>query len=67
VNQLLRQHLGHVPWITYCDFGAAFRLPDGTVNAVLYRDGVHVTADGYAILGAKIRPELLMLAQEQSL
>ncbi len=63
VNQLLQQHLGHVSWITYCDFGAAFRLPDGAVNPALYRDGVHVNADGYAILGAKIRPQLLALTQ----
>ena len=61
VNQLVQEHLGQVPWITYRDFGAAFRRPDGTVNATFYRDGVHVNADGYAILGAKIRPELLAL------
>ena len=61
VNQLLLEHLGQVTWIKYCDFGAAFRLPDGTVNPALFRDGVHVNEDGYAILGGKIRAQLLAL------
>ena len=61
VNQLLAAHLTGVPYLTYCDFGAAFRRPNGTPNRDLYRDGVHVNAAGYAILGAKIRPQLLAL------
>lgn len=63
VNQLLHQRLGDVDYLTYCDFDAAFRLPDGTVNPDLFRDGVHVNEVGYGILGAKIREQLLALAQ----
>lgn len=63
VNQLLQERLSDVDWLTYCNFGAAFRLPDGKPNPVLYRDGVHVNADGYAILGAKIREQLLALTR----
>jgi len=61
VNHILAKRLSGVSYITYCDFGAAFRQPDGTINRALYRDGVHVNATGYAILGAKIRPQLLAL------
>ncbi len=61
VNHLLHDRLTGVPWLTYCDFGSSFRLADGTVNAALYRDGVHVNADGYAVLGEKIRAQLLAL------
>jgi len=53
--------LGDVDYLTYCDFGAAFRRPDGTPNPALYRDGVHVNEAGYEILGAKIRERLLAL------
>lgn len=61
VNEILARRLSGVRYLTYCDFDAAFRKADGTVNPALYRDGVHVNADGYAILGAKIRPQLLAL------
>ena len=61
VNQLLAKRLNDVDYLTYCDFDSAFRRADGTVNTALYRDGVHVNADGYAILGAKIRTQLLAL------
>ena len=61
VNRLLRDRLGDVDYLTYCDFGAAFRRPDGTPNPALYRDGVHVNEAGYEILGAKIREQLLAL------
>jgi lysophospholipase L1-like esterase len=63
VNQLLHDRLGDVDYLTYCDFGAAFRRADGTPNPALYRDGVHVNAVGYAILGAKIREQLLALTR----
>lgn len=63
VNRLLAAQLGGVDWLTYRDFGDAFRQPDGSTNKALYRDGVHVNAEGYAILGGKIRPELLALMQ----
>ena len=63
VNQLLSRHLTGIRYLTCCDFGAAFRNADGSVNATLYRDGVHVNASGYAILGAKIRPQLLALTR----
>jgi lysophospholipase L1-like esterase len=63
VNQILAHRLSGVSYIDYCDFDAAFRHADGSINAALYRDGVHVNADGYAILGEKIRTQLLALMQ----
>lgn len=63
VNRILAERMTGIDYLTYCDFGAAFRKADGTVNPALYRDGVHVNADGYAILGAKIRTQLLALTR----
>ena len=61
VNQLLPQRAAHTPWLTYRDFGAAFRNPDGSPNKLLFADGVHPNAAGYDILGRKIREELVKL------
>ena len=61
VNTLLASRLAGVPWLTYRDFGRAFRSPDGTPDAKLYSDGLHVNAAGYDILGSKIREQLLGL------
>ena len=61
VNALLASRLAGVPWLTYRDFGSAFRSPDGTPDAKLYSDGVHINAAGYDILGSKIREQLLVL------
>jgi len=55
VNAILLDRLAGVPWLTVCDVGAAFRNPDGTPNAALFADGVHVNAAGYDLLGAAIR------------
>lgn len=59
VNRILADRLSGLPWLSYRDFGDQFRNADGTPNARLFADGVHVNADGYAILGANIRRELL--------
>jgi lysophospholipase L1-like esterase len=61
VNQLLSRHVAGIEWISYRDFGAHFRNADTTPNAKLFADGVHVNADGYAVLGEHIRRELLPL------
>ena len=61
VNTLLTSRLAGVTWLTYCDFGSAFRGPDGVPDPKLYSDGVHINAAGYDILGAKIREQLLGL------
>ena len=61
VNTLLAAQLNDVPWLTFRDFGAAFRGPDGVPDPKLYSDGVHINATGYGILGAKIRGEVLAL------
>lgn len=63
VNKLLAAKLGEVSWLTFRDFGDAFRNEDGTPNAKLFSDGVHVNAAGYEILGAKIREQLLLLTK----
>jgi lysophospholipase L1-like esterase len=61
VNALLASRFSGVSWLTYRDFDAAFRSPDGTPDARLFSDGVHVNAAGYEILGRKIREQLLVL------
>ena len=61
VNTLLASRIAGVPWLTYRDFGRAFRGSDGTPDAKLFSDGVHVNAAGYKILGRNIREQLLAL------
>ena len=61
VNQLLQSRLGKISWLTYCDFGALLRQADGSVDAALFKDGVHVNAAGYEILGAKIHEQIAIL------
>ena len=61
VNKLLQARLGKISWLTYCDFGALLRKSDGSVDAALFRDGVHVNAAGYEILGAKIHEQIAIL------
>ncbi len=63
VNQLLLQHLTGIEWLIYRDFGGQFRNADGSPNSKLFADGVHVNADGYAVLGENIRRELLPLTR----
>jgi len=58
VNQLLQAKLGHISWISYRDFGPAFRNPDGSVNAALFADGVHPNHTGYAILGNLLHEQI---------
>ncbi|OQW98063.1 MAG: hypothetical protein BWK77_00145 [Verrucomicrobia bacterium A1] len=55
VNRLLIDRLSGIPWLTVRDIGDLFRNPDGTPNAKLFSDGVHVNPAGYEILGAAIR------------
>ena len=61
VNQLLQARLAKISWLTCCDFGASVRQADGRVNAALFKDGVHVNAAGYEILGAKIHEQIATL------
>ena len=61
VNQLLQAHLGKISWLTFCDFGDLFRQADGRVDAALFKDGVHVNAAGYEILGGKIHEQIAVL------
>ena len=61
VNQLLLARLADVPWLDVKDFGGSFRKPDGSPNAALFADGVHVNSAGYEIFGGKIRAQVLAL------
>jgi lysophospholipase L1-like esterase len=61
VNTLLAARFAGARWLTFRDFGAAFRSPSGTPEPGLFSDGVHLNAAGYAILGPKIREQLLAL------
>jgi len=58
---LLASRWSGVSWLTFRDFDSAFRCPDGTPDAKLYSDGVHINAAGYDILGSKLREQLLAL------
>jgi lysophospholipase L1-like esterase len=64
VNALLPALSAKIPWLTYCDFGEAFRNADGTVSEKLFCDGVHPNAAGYDILERKIREQLNILRDE---
>jgi lysophospholipase L1-like esterase len=61
VNALLATRLKGIPWVTMRDFDRSFRGLDGAPEAKLFSDGVHINAEGYEILGAKLRAELLLL------
>jgi len=61
VNKLVAAHFSGVDYVTFRDFGSAFRNDDGTPNASLFADKVHINAAGYEILGAKIRAEMTNL------
>lgn len=58
VNKLLAAHFSGVTYVTFRDLGPALRNADGTTNAALFADVVHIKAAGYEILGAKIRAEI---------
>ena len=64
VNALLPARTAGISWLTYCDFGNAFRNADGSVNKALFCDGVHPNAAGYEILGTKIRGQLKTVLNE---
>ncbi len=61
VNRLLAAHLSGVDYVTFRDFGTAFRNADGTPNVALFADNVHINAAGYEILGVSIREEMTRL------
>ncbi len=61
VNAILGERLAGIPWLTVRDIGNVFRNPDGTPNAALFADGVHVNAAGYDLLGAAIRETVTAL------
>jgi lysophospholipase L1-like esterase len=61
VNKLLGERLGSVPWLTVRDFGPQFRNADGSPNVALFKDGVHVNAAGYEVLGKALRSEIQAL------
>jgi len=61
VNALLAIRLKGIPWLTFRDFDRSFRGQDGAPEAKLFSDGVHINAQGYEILGAELRAELLPL------
>jgi lysophospholipase L1-like esterase len=58
VNFLVQTRLSGVDRVTIRDFGNHLRKPDGSIDVSFYRDGVHVNAAGYAVLGERIRKSL---------
>ncbi len=64
VNQLLAAHYSNMAYVTFRDFGSAFRNDDGTPNVALFADGVHINAVGYEILAAKIRSQMTALMEK---
>lgn len=61
VNRLLDAHYRDNPTVTFHDCGTRFRNADGIPNASLFADGVHINAEGYAILGTEIRAAVINL------
>jgi lysophospholipase L1-like esterase len=61
LNKLLDARFVDKKYVTFRDFQAHFRNPDGAVNGLLYMDGIHINAKGYDILGALIRAEVTRL------
>lgn len=61
VNKLLAARFSGREYVTFRDFGALFLDGDGVANASLFSDGVHINANGYKILGAKVRTEIMKL------
>ena len=61
VNKLLAAHFSGADYVTFRDFGGLFRNADGTPNASLFKDVVHINAAGYKILGTKIHDEMMNL------
>lgn len=58
VNDLLAAHFQEAGAVIFHDLGPAFRMADGTPNASLFSDGIHINAAGYKVLGSKIRSAL---------
>lgn len=65
LNRLLAARFIGKDFVTFCDFQAHFRNRDGTPNASLFADGVHINAKGYDILAALIRPEVTRLLKRR--
>lgn len=63
VNRILLDRLADVPWLAVRDIGSLFRNADGTPNAALFSDGVHVNGAGYEILGKQFRREISALTR----
>ncbi len=56
VNALLARQLSD-----FLDFGNVFLEPDGNLNPALFRDGIHLTAQGYALYCQKLSPRIQSL------
>ena len=56
VNALLARHLPD-----FLDLGNVFLEPDGNLNPSLFRDGIHLTAQGYTLYCQKLSPRILSL------
>lgn len=63
VNKLLAAPFVGVKHVTFRNLGSAFRRGDGTPNASLFTDAVHLNEAGYGILGTKLRAEMTRLME----
>jgi lysophospholipase L1-like esterase len=61
VNQILQAKVAKLSWISFRDFGSAFRRPDGSVNAALFLDNVHPNHAGYEVLGQRIHEQVVKI------
>ena len=58
-NALIRQHIAASPWIEFVDIQDQMLGPGGTPRRELFvSDGLHMTAAGYRIWTAAVRPHL---------
>ena len=62
LNRILKERLAGVDYVTFLDITASFMNPDGTRNNAYFRDGAHLTNEGYEVWADALRPYLKRFA-----
>lgn len=55
LNDLLKQHLPYLEYVTLLDIGESLIQPDGSISSGIMFDYTHLTPAGYAIWGSALR------------
>jgi len=62
LNRILADRLAGRKNVTFLNLTDSFLLPDGTRNGIFFRDGAHLTLEGYEIWVNGLRPYLARYA-----